>query len=68
MAAEQRFHAGFSGSLRDTLDCLSWHRICCLRNKGLDAKSPQLLVTTRSCGLTLSLEAVRDQSVTRSLL
>jgi len=65
MAAEQRFHARFFASLRGTLDCLSWHRICCLRKQGLDAKSPQLLVTARSWGLTLSLETVRDQSVTR---
>ena len=64
MDAEQRFHARFFGSLRGTLDCLSWRRICCLRNTGLDAKSPQLLVTTGSCGLTLSLEAVQGQSVT----
>ncbi len=68
MAAQQRFHAGISDSLRGTLVCLSGRRICCLQKQSLDAKSPQLLVTARSCGLTLSLEPVRDQSVTRLLL
>ena len=68
MAAQQRFHAGISDSLRGTLDCLSGRRICCLEKQGLDANSPQLLVTARSCGLTLSLKAVRDQRVTRPLL
>lgn len=47
MAAQQRFHAGISDSLRGTLDCLSGRRICCLEKQGLDAKSPQLLAGHR---------------------
>ena len=61
MAAQQRFHAGISDSLRGTLDCLSGRRICCLEKQGLDAKSPQLLVTARSCGL-YSLTRVSTRS------
>ena len=68
MAGERRFPGGVFDQLRGTLGRLSGRRVRCRENNFRREKAHSFWLPPEAVGFTLSLQPVRDQSITYLLL